>query len=158
MLSRLRSFSVTGGYVLHINLPTSIFLLNACAHLYPEDIDFAALRPLLHRLAKQCDVTISHAGTTPREIARAKRTKMEVLQLDRFAFEQAGDDFTAALAPPFSAPGAGAPLGGGGGGDGDDAGLFGHEITASLESLRLELNLCVFLSCYPFLPRFQHYT
>ncbi|GAA6004219.1 hypothetical protein JCM10207_002488 [Rhodosporidiobolus poonsookiae] len=129
-------FSIVGNYVHHVNIPTALYLYSTCAHLYPSLADFSTLRPLLHRLVKQCDVTITHAGATPREIARARRTKMEVLELDRFAFEQAGDDVPSAPAGPV--PGGG---GGGAGGAADDAGLFGHEITASLDSLRLELNL-----------------
>ncbi|GAA5877477.1 hypothetical protein JCM8547_001085 [Rhodosporidiobolus lusitaniae] len=142
-------FSVVGGYVLHVNLPTSIFLLSTAAHLFPSDVDFSSLRPLLHRLVKQCDVTINHEGATPREIARAKRTKMEVLQLDRFAFEQAGDEMSGSTVSIASNGSGSNGLGGGGGGGGlgngggggEDASLFGQEITASLDSLRLELNL-----------------
>ncbi|GAA6031363.1 hypothetical protein JCM8097_005624 [Rhodosporidiobolus ruineniae] len=142
-------FSVTGGYVMHINIPTAIYLLSIVTRLYPEDADFALLRPILHRLIKQCDVTIAHVGATPREVARAKRTKGEVQQLDRFAFEQAGEESGAMVLAGGGGGGMGSPAGGGwgssssanGGGGGEDASLFGQEITASLESLRLELNL-----------------
>ncbi|GAA5992211.1 hypothetical protein JCM11641_001016 [Rhodosporidiobolus odoratus] len=196
-------FSVVGNYVHHVNIPTALFLLSTCARLFPTLPSFPTLRPLLHRLMKQCDVTTSHPGATLREIARAKRTKMEVLALDRFAFEQcdavgegvgemggessvggAGGGAGVGLQAAVGSGGGGesgetgatagagiatedlggagivldgaAPAGGGiggiggglhgmtggpGGGRGEEEGLFGQEITASLDSLRLELNL-----------------
>ncbi|GAA5838796.1 hypothetical protein JCM11251_006741 [Rhodosporidiobolus azoricus] len=152
-------FSVVGNYVHHVNVPSALFMLNIVSRLYPTDTDFTTLRPLLHRLTKQCEVTITHAGATPREIARARRTKMEVLELDRFAFEQSSEDVMAGGAggnavgggcggvgpdcPPMRTVSAeGSSTGGdGSGAGGDESGLFGQEITASLDSLRLELNL-----------------
>ncbi|BGP09768.1 hypothetical protein JCM10049v2_005641 [Rhodotorula toruloides] len=137
-------FSVIGGYVHNVNVPCALFVLSTCTRLYPFDTDYSLLRPLLHRLNKQCDATISGPAATPREIARAKKTKLDVQELDRWAFERGGEDDWAAS-------------GGGGGGGGaassssasahgsatgeESAGLFGHEVTASLESLRMELNL-----------------
>lgn len=143
-------FSVIGGYVHNVNVPCALFVLLTCARLYPFDTDYSLLRRLLHRLNKQCDATISGPAATPREIARAKKTKLDVQELDRWAFERGGEDNFAGSS------------GGGGGGEataagatsstsaasgtgsvvGDEsAGLFGHEVTASLESLRMELNL-----------------
>ncbi|GEM10184.1 microtubule-associated protein [Rhodotorula toruloides] len=135
-------FSVIGGYVHNVNVPCALFVLSTCTRLYPVDTDYSLLRPLLHRLNKQCDATISGPAATPREIARAKKTKLDVQELDRWAFERGGED-------DWAAPG-----GGGGGAPSsssasahgsatgeDSAGLFGHEVTASLESLRMELNL-----------------
>ncbi|GAA5886798.1 hypothetical protein JCM6882_005895 [Rhodosporidiobolus microsporus] len=148
-------FSVVGNYVHHVNVPSSLFLLNTVSRLYPSDTDFSSVRPLLHRLTKQCDVTITHAGATPREIARARRTKMEVLELDRFAFEQGEEGVGAGGGEGGMGGGAGgagmfdgpparttsAASSNGGDGASDEPGLFGQEITASLDSLRLELNL-----------------
>ncbi|GAA5845975.1 hypothetical protein JCM5353_001078, partial [Sporobolomyces roseus] len=79
--------------------------------------------PMLHRLLKQCDVTIRGPASTKREISRAELTKAEVLEFDRFAFEASGEE---SLGPD---------------GADDQPGLVGHEIGQSLASFRLELNL-----------------
>ncbi|CEQ40126.1 SPOSA6832_01712, partial [Sporobolomyces salmonicolor] len=136
-------FSVVGAYVHHVNIPTALSHLFMAARLFPCDADFLTIRPLLHRLLKHCDVTIRGPGATRREIQRAERTKAEVMEFDRFAFEASGEEGLAE-----------GEMGGGGGGGmlggkgvrtnphgGESNSLFGDEITASLNSLRLELNL-----------------
>ncbi|BGP41813.1 hypothetical protein JCM10449v2_005804 [Rhodotorula kratochvilovae] len=159
-------FSVVGNYVHNVNVPAALWLLSVLARMYPSLIDFSLVRPLLHRLSKQCAATISSEGATYREIIRARKTKHEVEALDRVAFELceadacgpgavggglgpgAGDGRTSRASARTSGAGAGAGAGPGAGSAstgssaGDDApGLFGHEVTASLNSLRLELNL-----------------
>jgi len=95
------------------------------ARLFPADADFIMIRPLLHRLLKQCDVTIRGAASTKKEIHRAELTKAEVLDFDRFAFESSGEESLTPL----------------GSGNDDQPGLVGNEIGQSLAAFRLELNL-----------------
>ena len=92
------------------------------------------------------DATINGAGGTAREISRARRTKIEVQELDRLAFDLCGDETPSSnKACPLGGSGS---LGSAAGSMGNEepaaGGLFGQEITASLASLRLELNLSVF--------------
>lgn len=157
-------FSVVGNYVHNVNVPAALWLLGTLARLYPSLIDFHSVRPLLHRLAKQCTATVSSPGATYREIVRARKTKHEVEELDRIAFELceadavgpgavAVDGRTSRASAREYGVGAGAGAGAGAQGQsssasssaagdaGDAPGLFGHEVTASLNSLRLELNL-----------------
>ncbi|GAA5935563.1 hypothetical protein JCM3775_003352 [Rhodotorula graminis] len=150
-------FSVVGNYVHNVNVPAALWILGTLARLYPTLIDFNTVRPILHRLAKQCTVTAASAGATYREIVRARKTKHEVEDLDRVAFELCEADASAPGAVsadgrtsragmrdlPGGAPGHGhgqASSASSTAGD-DTPGLFGHEVTASLNSLRLELNL-----------------
>ncbi|GAA5851664.1 hypothetical protein JCM9279_002537 [Rhodotorula babjevae] len=157
-------FSVVGNYVHNVNVPAALWILGTLARLYPALIDFNTVRPILHRLAKQCTVTAASAGATYREIVRARKTKHEVEDLDRVAFELCEADASgpgavsadgrtsrASMRDPSGAQGL-APGQGHGHGHGqassasstagdDTPGLFGHEVTASLNSLRLELNL-----------------
>ncbi|GAA5876989.1 hypothetical protein JCM1840_007091 [Sporobolomyces johnsonii] len=136
-------FSVVGGYVHHVNIPTALSHLFMAARLFPCEADFLTIRPLLHRLLKQCDVTIRGPGATRREIQRAERTKAEVMDFDRFAFEASGEEGLAECKGEMG--GGGGALGGKGARanphGGESNSLFGDEITASLNSLRLELNL-----------------
>lgn len=138
-------FSVVGNYVHIVQVPCAIFQLATCARWYPDILDCSVLRPLLHRLLQQCDATIHGAGGTAREISRARRTKIEVQELDRLAFDLCGDDSpSSSRVCTQGGPGS---VGSAGAGASDDepgaGGLFGQEITASLASLRLELNLSV---------------
>lgn len=174
-------FSVVGNYVHNVNVPAALWLLAHIVRLYPALIDWSSVRPLLHRLKKQCDVTIQSPGATYRENVRARKTKHDVEELDRIAFEFAevgdqpgvglGSGSGGALSGLGSSVGGGASSGREGSNDGrtsrgsatgpsgglaaalgsgaigagvgvdEAAGLFGHEVTASLNSLRLELNL-----------------
>jgi hypothetical protein len=139
-------FSVVGNYVHIVQVPCAIFQLATCARWYPDILDCSVLRPLLHRLLQQCDATINGAGGTAREISRARRTKIEVQELDRLAFDLCGDETPSSnKACPLGGSGS---LGSAAGSMGNEepaaGGLFGQEITASLASLRLELNLSVF--------------
>jgi hypothetical protein len=131
-------FSVIGGYVHNVNVPCALFVLLTCTRLYPFDTDYSLLRRLLHRLNKQCDATISGPATTPRDIARARKTKLDMQELDRWAFEPGGrDNFagsqgggggaTAAGAMSSTSAASGTRLAVGD----KSAGLFGHEVTAS---------------------------
>ncbi|GAA5957766.1 hypothetical protein JCM8115_006241 [Rhodotorula mucilaginosa] len=136
-------FSVVGNYVHIVQVPCAIFQLATCARWYPDILDCSVLRPLLHRLLQQCDATINGAGGTAREISRARRTKIEVQELDRLAFDLCGDETPSSnKACPLGGSGS---LGSAAGSMGNEepaaGGLFGQEITASLASLRLELNL-----------------
>ncbi|GAA5996578.1 hypothetical protein JCM5350_003451 [Sporobolomyces pararoseus] len=115
-------FSIVGGYVHNINIPAALQMLFVGARLFPADAEFNVIRPLLHRLVKQCDVTIRGVASTKKEVHRAELTKAEVLEFDRFAFESSGEE---SFTPP---------------GD-DQPGLVGNEIGQSLASFRLELNL-----------------
>lgn len=143
--TRSDRFSVVGNYVHIVQVPCAIFQLATCARWYPDILDCSVLRPLLHRLLQQCDATINGAGGTAREISRARRTKIEVQELDRLAFDLCGDENPSSnKACPLGGSGS---LGSAAGSMGNDepaaGGLFGQEITASLASLRLELNLSV---------------
>lgn len=99
------------------------------ARLFPSEADFVTIRPLLHRLLKQCDVTIRGVASTKKEVHRAESTKHEVLEFDRFAFESSGedDDSNPSLTPL--------------GGDDQPSLLVGKEIGQSLASFRMELKL-----------------
>jgi len=153
-------FSVVGNYVHNVNVPAALWILGTLARLYPALIDFHTVRPILHRLAKQCTVTAASAGATYREIVRARKTKHEVEDLDRVAFELCEADASGpgAVSADGRTSRAGMRESGGASGYGpghghgqassasstagdDTPGLFGHEVTASLNSLRLELNL-----------------
>ncbi|GAA5977121.1 hypothetical protein JCM10908_004863 [Rhodotorula pacifica] len=135
-------FSVVGNYVHIVQVPCAIFQLATCARWYPDLLDCSVLRPLLHRLLQQCDATINGAGGTAREISRARRTKIEVQELDRLAFDLCGDEHpSSARACPLDGNGSLGSAATAMGEEDPAVGLFGQEITASLASLRLELNL-----------------
>ncbi|GAA5937645.1 Zn(II)2Cys6 transcription factor domain-containing protein [Sporobolomyces koalae] len=115
-------FSIVGGYVHQVNIPTALHHLFTAARLFPDEADFRTIRPLLHRLLKQSDLTIQGPASTKREVHRAEMTKAEVLEFDRFAYEASGEEFGADATE-------------------DQPGLVGHEIGQSIASFRLELNL-----------------
>lgn len=101
------------------SIPNAITLLYTVTRLFPSDACFPLIRRLLHRLLKQCDSCIAGNNGTKHEVARALETKRVVLEFDRYAFEEGGED-----APDGEVK--------------EEGGLFGDEVTASLEGMRLE--------------------
>jgi len=101
------------------SIPTAITLLNIVTRLFPSDASFPLIRRLLHRLLKQCESCIAGNNGTKHEVARALETKRLVLEFDRFAFEEGGEEAEDRDVK-------------------EEGGLFGDEVTASLEGMRLE--------------------
>lgn len=106
-------------YLHYVNIPLAVSTLHICTRLFPADANFPLIRSLLHQLSCQLDRSISANSTTAREIERARKTKMEVLEFDRFAFEHSG------VENPVQ----------------DRETIFGEEITSSLSALAQDFSL-----------------
>ena len=74
-------------YHTFINIPTALTVLFNVSRLFPADSPLKTVRTLLHRVLEQSNAAIAAGVAPPHELARARDTKLQVLEFDRWAFE-----------------------------------------------------------------------
>lgn len=142
--------SMIAVYHTFINIPTSLTVLSNVSRLFPADSPLRTIRTLLHRVLEQSNACIA-AGVAPQhEMERARETKLQVLEFDRWAFEQGEDeaDVGSASGADKEAESNGSAGGGAGAGGAEGARSrqaeeesIVEDMSANLGALKLDLAL-----------------
>lgn len=135
--------SMIAVYHTFINIPTSLTVLFNVSRMFPGDLPLKTVRTLLHRVLEQSNAALN-AGVAPaHELERARDTKLQVLEFDRWAFElgeEEGGEAAGAAAGTGEAENGGEENGAAKGAGGEDESL-GEDMSANLGALKLDLAL-----------------